>query len=219
MLSVSTDFVVIVGVVVDDKMTHALLSDNPRRNLLQTVILTSNNKHATDFVLVGSVKNVPCHDSMEAQASWVRACGHRRVPSAVEEVTDFVVVGGVAEPGSADLCHALLKPALNPRRALLQPVVLTSNNRRSTDFVLVGSVRDVTDRLGSSEIQAAWLRNHRRAQAKLAAELQGNNNEDVQSPRSICTFESWLPAEDSHMLMPKAWREERSSNNSVMSFL
>jgi len=145
-----------------DNHRFALLPEvhNPRRAILQPVVLTSNNTRLCDFVLVGGVKDEPHspRKSIESQAAWVR---NRRKHNACKKVTDFVLFG-LTDPDSADHCHALLPD--NPRRATLQPVVLTSNNSRACDFVLVGGIK--LEPLGgpraSTEAQAAWVRNRRR---------------------------------------------------------
>jgi len=145
-----------------DNHRFALLTElhNPRRALLQPVALTSNNNHACHFVLVGGVKDCSPRKSIESQAAWVR---NRRKVTPYKEITDFVLVG-LTDPDTADHCDALLPERHNPRRALLQPVLLTSNNKRMCNFVLVGGVKDdpVGGPRSSTEAQAAWVRNRRR---------------------------------------------------------
>lgn len=77
-----------------------------------------------------------------------------------ERNTDFVVVG-LAEVGSHDLCYALLDRLHNPRRNLLQPVFLTSNNKGVTDFVIVETETEIRPVVEDALSMAAWLRNHR----------------------------------------------------------
>jgi len=74
--------------------------------------------------------------------------------------TDFVVIG-LAEVGSHDFCYALLDRLHNPRRNLLQPVLLTSNNKSVTDFVLVETETEIRPVVEDALSMAAWLRNHR----------------------------------------------------------
>lgn len=116
---------------------------NPRRALLEPVLLTSNNSHVDTFILVGNAWDVACdaHSSSLEQAAWLR--NRRRALATLEEMTDFVLVG-VAETDSDTFRYALLPEFHNPRRALLHPVVLTSNNRRVGDYVdfqLVGTAK------------------------------------------------------------------------------
>lgn len=138
---------------------------NPRRALLEPVLLTSNNSHVDTFILVGNAWDVACdaHSSSLEQAAWLR--NRRRALATLEEMTDFVLVG-VAETDSDTFRYALLPEFHNPRRALLHPVVLTSNNRRVGDYVdfqLVGTAKNVAPgHDASAAAQAAWLRNHRR---------------------------------------------------------
>jgi len=70
-----TDFILLgVREPGSDDHRYALLPSrhNPRRALLQSVMLTSNNQRIHDFVLVGAVKDLPCSNSVEAQAAWLR---------------------------------------------------------------------------------------------------------------------------------------------------
>jgi len=176
-MSAETDFI-LVGLAEANTCDHrfALLpsllvqrllpSLNPRRALLEPVILTSNNQRCTDFVLVGggSPPEEGPH-SAQAQAAWLR--NHRRaLPAVGTTCTDFVLLGAAADGDHH--YNALLPELNNHRRSLLRSVVLTSNQRGITDHVIIGSVRDVSPR-DTPQAQAAWLRNHRRALAEAKA--------------------------------------------------
>jgi len=144
-----------------------------------------------DFVLVGEVKSVvPSEGTPEAQAAWLR--NHRRAIALAEEMTDFVILG-VTTGARDDLRYALLPELYNPKRVLLEPVLLSSDNRRceSVDFVLVGEVKSVVPSEGTPEAQAAWLRNHRRAQREKlqAAKIQGREQAELAAKQ----LQSWRP--------------------------
>lgn len=162
-----TDFV-IVGVALPDSndLSHALLPSlhNPKRALLQEVIITSNNKLHCEFVLIGDAWDVPCDDhTPEAHASFIR--NRRRAIAKSEEMTDFVIMG-VADPES-DHRFALIPERHNPKRVALRSVVLVSNHHRLsdyTDYALVGTCQEVApNALDGPQAQAAWLRNRRRS--------------------------------------------------------
>jgi len=159
------DFLLIgVAPAGEDDHRYSLLESyhNPKRATLEPVLLTSNNRHVVDFVLVGPVHTVDQNNSIEAQAAWLR--NHRRTRREAEGMTDFVITGVIPEGG--DTRFALLPELHNPKRATLMPVVLNSDNRHMggfVDFVLIGGVKDEPCLPDSIEAQAAWLRNHRRA--------------------------------------------------------
>jgi len=210
-----------------------------------SVTTFSPNARAADFTLVGGIKDVAPEiddspDSPKAQAAWLR--NHRRALAALAE-TDFVLVGGVAE--GDDLRYALLKSHHNPRRNLLHPVCLASNNRRVTAFKLVGNVKNLPcDESDPPEAHAAWLRNHRRSledKEPAAVELrplpsgvydctfptppgpaQADTQANTCSDRRVDT--PIPPRRDPKMAAtdgkePRPQLEERKSNDSVMSFL
>jgi len=232
-----TDFVLIGQAEARfDTLTHALLPrmHNPKRVLLQPVVLTSNNQGLSDFVLVGPPRDVPPADlnSVEAQAAWLR--NHRRALNS-KESTDFVLIG-LAEPQSDDLRNSLLASVHNPRRALLEPVVLTSNHRGSCEFILVGNPRDEPPTLDSVEAQAAWLRNRRRALQELeatkgyklallppAAKTIGRHGcaKPVEAPEAahFARAPPCVKAGEPPRAGKVQERAERKSNDSVMSFL
>ena len=80
--------------------------------------------------------------------------------------SDFIVMGVVeVVTGHRD---ALLTSLHNPRRSLVESVLLTSNNKRQTNFILVGPARDVREVAEDPAYQAAWVHNHRRALAHAA---------------------------------------------------
>ena len=92
-----------------------------------------------------------------------------RITSKMRPCSDFIVMGVVeVETGNHRyLCDALLTSLHNPRRSLVESVLLTSNNKRQTNFILVGPARDVLPLVGPA-YQAAWVHNHRRALAHAA---------------------------------------------------
>jgi hypothetical protein len=79
----SSDFIV-MGVAEIETGNHRYICDalltslhNPRRSLVESVTLTSNNMRQTDFILVGPTRDVlPLAEDPACQAAWVH--NHRR---------------------------------------------------------------------------------------------------------------------------------------------
>ena len=140
-----TDFVVFGIVEVSEEnaslkaMTESLLDSqhNPRRTLVSKVQINSNNARCTDFVMSSGCDIMCSKELVDLEAAWLEAIAGRNIS------TDFVVYGETefddGQIGLDTARHSLLSSAHNPRRALCCPVVLPSNNRRCTDFVLHSS--------------------------------------------------------------------------------
>ena len=74
--------------------------------------------------------------------------------------SDFIVMG-VAEIETGNhryICDALLTSLHNPRRSLVESVLLTSNNKRQTNFILVGPARDERGVPAVASLQALQVR-------------------------------------------------------------
>ena len=192
---------------------------------------------STRAVLVGGVKDSETMpDTVEAQAAFIR--NRRRALAAEAEAVsrDFILVGQ-AEGGQQALSRALLPN--NPRRALLEPVVLTSYHRRQceyTDFVLLGPVKDLPLAATSAEAQAAWLRNHRKSlrdievveatgptststSASSGTAAIGEGDTPPSSPASTKAARVDTPIPGRRASRVKQQREERTSSNSVIAEL
>ena len=109
---------------------------NPRRALLQTVTLSSDHKHCTDF-LVAIGTEIFCSKTLSKEdVAWLK---RRAAPNLC---TDYVVVGNAEVEDESDALNldavrnSLLPSLLNPRRALLQPFTLSSDHKRCTHFFL-----------------------------------------------------------------------------------
>jgi len=126
---------------------NALLGSyhNPRRALVRQVVLTSDYKRCADFVVrIGGKVLCSKQDLGAEDMAWLKCLDASAAlfnPARRSECTDFVVVGA-AEVQDDNLPLGGVQRALlgttgyaNPRRALPQPLVLTSDHARCTDFV------------------------------------------------------------------------------------
>jgi len=135
-------------------VTSALLEGyhNPRRNLLITITLTSDHKKCTDFVLRDGSKVLCSKVFTDKDAAWLK-------PN--NECTDFIVYGAAEVDGERNVATGAVREALlagrhNPRRCLLESLLLSSDHKRCTDFVLVRAVGFVCSKdLTSADV--LWL--------------------------------------------------------------
>ena len=138
-----SDFVVVgavedanKGCAVSAVQTSLLPSlHNPRRVLLQPVLLSSDHKCCTDFLVSSDACVLSSKALSQDDVDWLERLTKPNL------CTDFVVVGEAEMSygrglGPAACRDALLGNQHNPRRALLDRLELTSDGRRGTHFFI-----------------------------------------------------------------------------------
>ena len=127
------------GGISKDQLRRALLPHNPRRCLVQPVLLTSNNGKESRFVTPSDLTSSASKFVEDATAP--SALGAKTVAC-----TDFITIGYVEGPpgrvepveGVAQLPIAAASAALLKRPNKTRPVTLTSNNAKCEHFVVDG---------------------------------------------------------------------------------
>ena len=121
------------------QLRNALLPHNPRRCLVQPVLLTSNNRKESRFV-------TPSDLTSSASKLVEDATAPSALGAKTHGCTDFITIGYVEGPagrgepveGVAQLPIAAASSALLHRPHKTRPVTLTSNNAKCEHFVVDG---------------------------------------------------------------------------------
>ena len=141
-IALMTDFVVWGECEINDgcgftveAQRDALLNHNHRRNLVQPVLLSSNNDGSRDFVCPSGATSVPAAKCSSPQDTMDDARTAR--------CTDFVLIGAAAKPQPdgnirlEELSTSLL-PSSGPETDEREPITLCSNHNRCMHFVTGG---------------------------------------------------------------------------------
>lgn len=117
------------GDVTHGAVSSALLPHNPRRNLVQAILLSSNNTKATGFITDGGLSSVGARRKAVAPPPATKP-----LPPTC---TDFVLVG-LAENSINGVPLQEAQKALLDREGTHSAIQLTSDNKRCTHFVTNG---------------------------------------------------------------------------------
>lgn len=130
------------SVSVQDVML-ALQPRGPHKGAVcKPILLCSNRAGCCAFVTATGMCSMYDHEKRQASSDAVMTGKASEAAQQGEQstVTDFVLVGeaeaGNEGTGLTSVCQSLLPH--NPRRCLVRPIVLTSNNNKCTHWVMNG---------------------------------------------------------------------------------